>query len=698
MGHPGDADLRRAAASLAAKLPDELEPLARLAYDLRWAWTPGGVDIFREIGADRFEFFGENPVELLEHLPEERLLAALAMPGLLDRVRAMVDGFETDPDPRADAPSVAFVCAEFGVHPCIPIYSGGLGVLAGDMLKEASDERIPMIGVGILYSKGVFHQRIDPAGMQQEFWSDVDANGLPLALVTRDGEPLTFPVSIRGRDVLVQVWRAAIGRVPLYLLDANRPENDTLSRWITARLYVGDRATRLEQYALLGVGGMRALAEMGLDPDVVHVNEGHGAFAPVELARRAVAAGTSVDTAIESARERTIFTTHTPVPAGNETYPTPEVLEVLGEPFAGLRQAIVDLGRVDDTPAVGMTSLGLRLARRSVGVSRLHGSVARGMWKHLFPDRAVDDVPIGYVTNGVHVPTWMCGPMRELLDRYLPADWGRRADDPSVWEAVDDIPDDELWRVRSGLRGGLVGYAREKDLAARLSRYESRAAVDVATTGLDEDRLTLGFARRVATYKRLSLLFSDEERITALLGKPDSVQFVIAGKAHPKDEEAKNHLARLFREQWSPEVAGQLTFLEDYDMGVAAHLVAGCDVWVNMPRPPMEASGTSGMKSAMNGGLNLSILDGWWAEAYDGTNGWGIGSDPGQLWWEQDGRDADALFDLIEQEVLPLFQQRDADGVPRHWIAKVKESLKTIGPRFCATRMVRDYLEKTYRA
>jgi starch phosphorylase len=288
--------------------------------------------------------------------------------------------------------------------------------------------------------------------------------------------------------------------------------------------------------------------------------------------------------------------------------------------------------------------------------------------------------------------------MHDLLDRYLPADWPARSDDPSVWDGVDSIPDVELWAVRSDLRTGLVRYAREKDLAARLARYESRAAVDVATEGLDERRLTLGFARRVATYKRLMLVFSDVERISALLGKPDSVQFVIAGKAHPRDEDAKNNLARLFREAWPPEIAGRLTFLEDYDMDVAMQLVAGCDVWVNMPRPPMEASGTSGMKSAMNGGLNLSVLDGWWAEAFDGTNGWGIGSDPDQPWWEQDARDANALFDLIEQDVLPMFHERDGDGVPRRWVAKVKESFRTIGPRFCATRMVREYVDRAYRA
>jgi starch phosphorylase len=329
-------------------------------------------------------------------------------------------------------------------------------------------------------------------------------------------------------------------------------------------------------------------------------------------------------------------------------------------------------------------------------VSKLHGEVARSMWHRLWPDRAVDDVPIGYVTNGVHVPTWMSSAMGALLDRHLPGDWRSRQDDPSAWSTVDDIPSAELWAVREELRQELIRYARDQDLSARLSRYESRDSLDTVWSGLDPERLTLGFARRVATYKRLVLLFSDGDRVTALLGKPDTVQFVIAGKAHPKDQEAKANLARLFREGWPAEVGARLVFLEDYDMAMARRLVAGCDVWINMPRPPMEASGTSGMKSAMNGGVNLSVLDGWWAEAFDGRNGWGIESDPSLPWWEQDQRDCTALFDLIEGSVLPLFQDRDDDGVPRGWIRTVKASIRSVGPRFGATRMMRDYVGRVY--
>jgi starch phosphorylase len=697
MPYAGDDDLERAAESLAAKIPAELAPLAHAAYDFAWSWMPDGREVFQTIDPGRYWFYSGNPLQVLEQTPGPRLRQLAADDAFVRRARHLEARLRSNRErPDVDAPSVAFVCAEFGVHRSLPIYSGGLGVLAGDILKESSDRGLPLVGVGILYGKGVFRQRIDPTGWQQEFWTDVDANALPVTLVTRDGAPLQMAVPIRGRDVVVQVWRARVGRVPLYLLDTQVPENGTLESWISGRLYVGDPAIRLEQYALLGVGGMQALRALGIEPGVIHVNEGHGAFAPLELARSHMMEGSTVDDAIARARDATVFTTHTPVPAGNEAYRTTEVLEVLGSRFGAWVEQIAELGRVDSTDEIGMTSLGLRLSRTAVGVSRLHGAVARSMWQGVWPDRDVDDVPIGHVTNGVHVPTWMSPTMRNLLDRFLSDDWRSRADVPDVWTAIDKIPDGELWDVRRSLRSDLVRYAREQDLAARLSRYESRDSLDTVWTGLDEDRLTLGFARRVATYKRLVLLFSDVDRITALLDKPDTVQFVIAGKAHPKDDEAKASLAKLFREGWPADVGARLVFLEDYDMAMARRLVAGTDVWVNLPRPPMEASGTSGMKSAMNGGINLSVLDGWWAEGYDGENGWAIDSDSSLPWWEQDEHDCAALFDLIEREVVPLFHDRDDDGVPRGWIAKVKASMRTLGPTFGATRMMRDYVDRVY--
>jgi starch phosphorylase len=629
--------------------------------------------------------------------------------GAASAAEALEEALEAATEPVAGAAPghpIAFVCAEFGIHASLPIYSGGLGVLAGDVLKEASDRRLPLVGVGLLYAHGNFRQRIDPTGLQQDFWIDLDVDGLPAVPVTReDGVPLTIEVPIGDHAVTVGVRRVDVGRVPLYLLDAAVADNDVLDRWITGRLYVGDREARLEQYALLGVGAIRALDAMGLDPAVVHLNEGHAAFAPLELARRqAEADGSDRAAVIAAARARTVFTTHTPVEAGNESYPLGMVTSVLGEPFAGWEDTIERLGGgAGSAGEAGMTTLGLRLSRKATGVSRLHGAVARRMWAPLFPEAKPEDVPIGHVTNGVHLPTWMGAPMRELLDRRLGTGWLERSHEPSTWEPVAGFPDAELWSVRERMRGSLVDYVRGADATARLARYESREAVHAASDAFRPDRLTLGFARRVATYKRLELLFRDLDRVVSLLRKPDTVQIVIAGKAHPRDLDAKEHLARFFRAPWPDQVAGRITFLEDYDMDMAARLVAGCDVWLNLPRPPMEASGTSGMKSAMNGGLNLSVLDGWWAEAYDGTNGWAVGdaveADGGPLSGDgRDSPDAEALYDLIEGPVLETFHERDRAGVPGRWIAMVKSSLMTNGPRFGASRMLRDYAQQVWPA
>ena len=507
-----------------------------------------------------------------------------------------------------------------------------------------------------------------------------------MALVTgEDGEPVTVTVPVRGRDVIVQAWRVDVGRVPLYLLDTRRPENDVLDRWITGRLYVGDPKLRLSQYAVLGVGGLRLLRALGFDPAALHLNEGHPALAPLELAAEAVAEGRPFEQAIEEARSRTVFTTHTPVPAGNETYAGDTLLDVLGSfpPRLGIdRERFLDLGRV--TPGseegFGMTTLALRMSRAANGVSGRHGEVAREMWRPLFPDRDASDVPIGHVTNGVHLPTWMARGMRQLLDRHLPAGWIHDAADPEVWRAVHDIPDHELWAVRGDLRRQLVAFARDRSALDRLARGESSDSVEAAREAFDADSLTIGFARRVATYKRLYLLVSDLRRVSKLITGPPFMQVILAGKAHPDDEEAKRSLQGLFKERWGSRAGVRVTFLEDYDLALAARLVAGCDLWANLPRPPLEASGTSGMKAALNGVLNFSVLDGWWAEAFDGVNGWAISGDVAETPEEQDARDAEAMYSLIEQEVLPLFYDRGEDGIPR----------------FCATRMVQEYAERAY--
>lgn len=678
----GEADIRQAGDALASRLPEPIAPLGRIAYNYRWSWLPGGSALFESLAPHRWQLCGHNPVRLLLEVSTAALERAAGDAELLELMAQVEREIAEDLErPPADGPvdadrPVAFFCAEYGVHRSLPVYSGGLGALAGDLLKEASDRALPMVGVGLLYQQGYFRQRIDNSGWQQEYWVPTDPDLLPAALVTGDdGSPITVSVPIHGEEVVAQVWRVEVGRVPLFLLDAERPENSRLARWISSQLYVGDPVTRLAQYVLLGVGGMRALRAMGIDPGVVHLNEGHAAFVSLELADS----------------ERTVFTTHTPVPAGNDSYPAAEVVDAL----AGLdidTGALLRAARThpdDEHEPLGVTQLALRTSRAANGVSRRHGEVARDMWQAI-------DVPIDHVTNGVHLPTWVGGPMHELFDRHLGADWLDRARDPATWDPVDAISDEELWAARCEQRATLVDYVRDRSAADRLSRGEQRDYVDAAAQAFDPDVLTVGFARRLATYKRLTLLISDPERALGLLRGDRPIQIVLAGKAHPRDDDGKRLIQALFAQRGAPEVGRRVIFLHDYDLAMAARLVRGCDVWVNVPRPPMEASGTSGMKSAVNGGLNLSVLDGWWPEAYDGTNGWALSGDVDHDHGAQDARDGAELYRLLEQEVVPEFYGRDASGLPREWLARIRSSLKTVGPGFCAGRMLDDYVERVY--
>jgi starch phosphorylase len=602
---------------------------------------------------------------------------------------------------------VAFFCAEFGVHRSLPIYGGGLGALAGDILKGASDRALPMVGVGILYRQGYFHQRVDTSGWQHEYWYETDPERRPAVNVTADdGRPITVEVPIWGERVAVHVWRVDVGRVPLFLLDTAVGDNTPKQRFISSRLYEGNREVRLAQYALLGVGGIRVLRALGIQPSVVHLNEGHPALATLEEVGHAVAEGLSFSDACAAVRPRFVFTTHTPVAAGNETYSAdemrtvfPDVAERLGTEWDDLLR----LGRVrpeDGHEPAGMTPLALRMSRRANGVSRIHGGVSRTMWREVFSGVPADDVPIGHVTNGCHLQSWMAPSMRRLMDRYLGSDWHsiQRVTDPATWAAVDSIPDDELWAVRAESSRHLLGWVRSRSVTERLTRGESMEFVERAASTFDPNAITIGFARRLATYKRMHLFTDHSERLLRLLEGQRPVQLLFAGKAHPLDDGAKEILKQLFALKSDPRVAGRVAFLEDYDMGKASLMVAGCDVWVNLPRPPQEASGTSGMKAAFNGTLNLSVLDGWWAEAYDGRNGWAIDGTPDDDHGAKDGRDGAALFDLLENEVVPLFYDRDANGVPRGWIKRMKASLRTVCPRFCATRMLDEYCTKIYPA
>ena len=705
----GREDVRRAAEDLAERLPDTLAPLARLAYNYRWSWLPGGAELFKAIDHDRFTLACQNPVRLLQEVSNATLRRAAADGELVERIAAVEALVKADldrpPYPSIDpARPVAFLCAEYGVHVSLPVYSGGLGALAGDLLKEASDCAVPLVAVGLMYRKGYFRQRIDAGGWQHEYWIDTDPRRLPAALVTGAGEvPLKIEVPIYDAEVTAQIWRVDVGRVPLFLLDTDVPENDHVERWITGRLYESDEHIRLAQYVLLGAGGVRALTALGFEPGVVHLNEGHATLAPVQLAAQEMHSGEHLATGLASARERTVFTTHTPVPAGNDCYPADQVEDAIGRLMAQLgieAHEVIALGRTnpaDENEKFGVTQAALRLSRAANGVSRRHGEVAREMWQALWPDLGVDDVPLGHVTNGVHIPTWIGTPMRELMDRHLGEGWMAHAAEPETWAGVDRIPDAELWHARGLQRAQLVEEMRARSTNERLQRGDVREYVDAAAKTFDPQVLTIGFARRVATYKRIDLLTRDPEWTQRLLGGDQPVQVVLAGKAHPRDEEAKRTLQRLFGMKGARIVGQRVVFLDDYDLATAAWLVRGCDVWLNVPRPPLEASGTSGMKSVVNGGLQLSVLDGWWAEGYDGENGWGLSGEVDSDHGAQDDRDANELHQVLDEQVLPTFYDLDEHGVPAAWLARVRASLKTLGPRFSATRMLSEYLSGPYR-
>ncbi len=705
----GRADLERTARALAKPLPPPLGVLARLALNYRWSWLPDGPALFEAVDPARWELCGQNPVRLLQEAPAESLERAAADRALIARATAAEEALTADlarptaagsPPPECPA---AFFCAEYGVHASLPIYSGGLGALAGDLVKQASDDAMPLVAVGLLYRQGYFRQRLDASGWQHEYWTSTDPDRLPAAVVRgADGDPVTVSVPIAGQVVVAQVWRVDVGRIPLFLLDAERPENSPEARWITSRLYISDPEIRLAQYVLLGVGGVRMLRALGFHPSVLHLNEGHAAFAALELIGASLAGGRDLGSALADARERTVFTTHTPVPAGNDTYPVESVRQVLAGLCAELGlddELVARLGRShphEPAEPFGVTQFALRTSRTANGVSRRHGTVARSMWQHLWPELPDERVPVRHVTNGVHVPTWIGASVRGLLDRHLEPGWMSRAADPATWAPVAGIPDAELWAARREQRGKLVDYVRARSPTDRLGRGDLAAYAAAAADGFDPDALTIGFARRLATYKRLRLLIEEPENLRLLDGDRP-LQVIIAGKAHPRDDEAKRLLQSLFALKDHPAVARRVVFLEDYDLDTAARLVRGCDVWVNLPRPPLEASGTSGMKSVVNGGLQLSVRDGWWAETAEESGGWALSGDVDPDERAQDARHGADLHRVLADEIVPLFAERDEHGLPARWLDRVRASMAALGPRFSAARMFADYRRDIYR-
>jgi len=709
----------REEAAEAATLPETIAALERVSRNYWWSWNPDGHSVFRDLDQEVWDDCEHNPRRLLKEVPQYSLMRMATDPVYVERVRRLAEGFdaymaagdETWAARSARALThehpVAYFCAEFGVHHSLPLYSGGLGILAGDHLKSASDLGLPLVAVGLLYHHGYFRQHLRRDGWQEEAYQQINVGDLPMQLVrNREGGPVRIDLFVRGRNVRVQAWRVEVGRVPLYLLDTNVEGNNEIDRLITGHLYGGDRETRCVQEMVLGIGGVRLLRQLEIEPHVFHLNEGHSAFLTLELARELTDSGVGFEEAAARVRSRCAFTTHTPVAAGHDEFVAPLIEKCFGQGYwdaLGLtRDEFLNLGRVkegDDEELFGLTPLALRMCRSSNGVSRKHGEVSRELWNKMWPERRVEEVPVGHVTNGVHAPTWVSPLLRSLFEERVGAGWTEVLHDADAWSrAVDKIPDEELWKVRRLQRKRLVAFVRERLFQARLQQHEPRSWAEAALGMFDPDALTIGFARRVAAYKRWGLILTDPERLRRMLLDPARpVQLVFAGKAHPQDQGAKLILQQIAQWELDPEIMQRAVFLQDYDQEVARQLVQSVDVWMNVPRRPLEASGTSGEKVAMNGGLNLSVLDGWWLEGYDGQNGWAVGEEGLSETTEQmDRRDAESLYRVLESEVVETFYDRDETGVPRRWVEMTRHAIRTLAPAFNSDRMVRDYTRQIY--
>jgi len=692
------------------------ERLWALARNLRWSWDPNSAGLFRDLDPGRWSELQHNPVSLLTEIPLERIERRAQELLLHSRInyayRRLREYLEADRTWGARHAGilrtrpVAYFSAEFGLHESIPEYSGGLGVLAGDHIKSASDLDIPLTGIGLFYGKGYFRQRLDPAGWQQEEYLETDVSQIPMeTAIGKNGEPAAVEIETRSGPIRAKVWRMKVGRCDLFLLDSNVEGNAPEDRELTSTLYGGDKRTRVRQELLLGVGGYRALKTIGLTPGVLHLNEGHSAFAVLEaVCDRMQEEGLSFDEGLRRVSREVVFTTHTPVPAGHDRFDASLIEEHLGplRDRLGLsHEELMALGREDPSRSdeeFCMTVLGLKASRHANAVSALHGEVSRAMWTGLYPGQAEDKVPIGHITNGVHVPSWLAPQMFRLYDRHLGTGWHEHSGEARIWEGIENVDDGELWETHVSLKLQLLDFVRYRAVEQAARRGESEDVLRRLSRVLSPDALTIGFARRFATYKRADLLLSDLESLASMMNDPKRpVQFVFAGKAHPLDEPGKRVLQQVAGLMRHPNFADKLVFVEDYDINVGRHFVQGVDVWLNTPRRPLEASGTSGQKVVLNGGLNLSILDGWWAEAYDGLNGFAVGAGRTHTRTElHDNRDATDLFRVLREEVIPLYYQRDADGLPRGWIKRMKRTIRTLGWRFNADRMVMDYASKCY--
>jgi starch phosphorylase len=694
-------------------LPKKLARLGDLAYNLWWTWQPEAGHLYAKLDRAMWERLNHNPIRMLREVDSARLKEIVTDKNYMDSYKRVFANFDVymeqqvtwthQSQPKLVSNPIAYFSMEFGLHETLPIYSGGLGVLAGDHLKEASDLGLPLRGVGFMYAQGYFSQRISEDGWQEALNNPLKFEDLPVNLVLKDGKPVTVAVELPDRKITLQVWEVRVGRIPLYLLDSNVDGNSDYDRLLTARLYWSDLDRRIMQEVMLGIGGVRMLRALEINPTVWHMNEGHAAFLTLERARELVQGGDTFETAIEKTREQNVFTTHTPVPAGNDEFPLWLMDKYLAAvwPQLGLnRDQFYDLARHEQSygETFSMGVLALRSSKGRNAVSELHGHVSRDMWHFLWKDEDVENVPITHVTNGVHTANWMARRLRMLLDLHLGENWMERLDDAAMWDELDNLSDLALWEVRQHLKRKMNFYLRER-VRDRWT-VGGFHPVQVVSAGvlLNPYVLTIGFARRFATYKRASLILSDVERLLHVINRPNMpVQIVFAGKAHPADDPGKQLIQKIYRTVKRAETGGRLVIVEDYDMNLARYLVQGVDVWLNTPRRPLEASGTSGMKAGLNGALNFSVLDGWWRESFNGRNGWSIGEDKHtEVTDAQDNADAQDLYNKLENENIPMYYDRDINNVPVEWVGRMKESIKTVTPQFSTRRMVKEYVEKLY--
>ncbi len=699
----------------ASFLPKRISRLNDLAYNLWWAWNPEAVDVFSKINPVLWFQVSHNPVAFLQQV-SRALLNNVSNDkqylALYDHVIEEFDAYMAEKNtwftkkyPNVVDKTIAYFSFEFGLHESIPAYAGGLGILAGDHLKESSDMGLPLAAVGFIYNQGYFVQKITEDGWQETSNFFLDFGKMPIIpLLDEKGKNVTISVQLPGRDITARIWMIQVGRVPLYLLDTNIPENTPNDQQLTAKLYTSDLETRISQEILLGIGGVRALRRLGYDPAVWHMNEGHSAFLSLERCRELVKSGKTFDEAKDIVRKTDVFTTHTPVPAGNDKFPVWLVEKYFASYWTELglnRDQFIDIAKEDSQwgEQYTMPILALKLSERCNAVSELHGIVSRNMWHFLWPDRKVEDVPITHITNGVHTFSWLSRRMGILFDQYLGPEWRENPDDPEIWQKVDAIPDAAIWAVKRHEKRKMMKFITDKARNQWLSGSVHPVQIIAGGVLLDPDALTIGFARRFPTYKRGYLLLHDYERLLRLLNNVDApVQIIFSGKAHPADEPGKLIVQQIYRAIKDNRSGGRMVFLEDYNMDIARHLVQSVDVWMNTPRRPNEASGTSGMKAAMNGCLNFSILDGWWHEGYNGKNGWSIGTDQDYTSTEkQDADDAESMYETLENKIVPLYySNRSNTGVPTDWMTMVKEAIKTLSPQYCTRRMVSDYVRNMY--